>query len=718
MSQKIQKSFNNSPIRVTCKRFYPENPETGNIFSACNQILTKQKNGLFEYEMDGLIFTPAFMGVGSDKVGSAGPLSKITWDYSFKWKPPQYNTVDFLVTTAKTSTGDDVVKNIFEDGTSANSAVQISQYKPIELRCTFVEKKHGFINPCQDIIDDKLPEYNNNQDEKVSNEAKPMIFYPTSPYDPDAGFCNIMLKKDGNNSLQMFTQEDEVFGDNTIVEFSYSFDNKKGWNWIPLRVRYDKTSEMLQGIKNFGNAYHVANSNWQSIHHPVTEDMISTGLNIPETGVDEDVYYNKPSGDMKTEGLKNFHNLYVKKLLIKSVSKRDDTLIDYACGKAGDLSKWIAAKLSFVFGIDISKDNLENRIDGACARYLKARKQNKHMPYALFVNGNSALNIKNGTAMKSDKAIQITKAIFGHGTEKSELIGKGVARQYGVGAEGFNISSCQFAIHYFFKDPETLQGFLKNIAECTKLNGYFIGTAYDGKLIYKLLAKKARGENTQLYDNDKKIWEIVKEYDFDKFEDNSSSLGYRIDVYQESINQLLTEYLINFDYFNRVMENYGFKIIEREEAQSMGLPEGTGLFSELYMNMMEEIKANKFKANDYGNAQNMSVYEQKISFLNRYFVYKKFRTVNADKVELDLADYDDDERAAVEMSEKYEGNEKEETVSKPKIKKLNKKILLVPATEAVEEQAAFKLTEKVKKQTKKTVTEAKSKKKLVIENDE
>ena len=31
----------------------------------------------------------------------------------------------------------------------------------------------------------------------------------------------------------------------------------------------------------------------------------------------------------------------------------------------GDLSKWIDAKLSFVYGIDVSKDNIENRIDGA-----------------------------------------------------------------------------------------------------------------------------------------------------------------------------------------------------------------------------------------------------------------------------------------------------------------------------------------------------------------
>jgi hypothetical protein len=334
------------------------------------------------------------------------------------------------------------------------------------------------------------------------------------------------------------------------------------------------------------------------------------------------------------------------------------------------------------------------------------------MPYALFVNGNSAFNIKNGSAMRDDKAVQITKAIFGKGTEKSELIGKGIARQYGVGAEGFDISSCQFALHYFFKNPETLQGFLKNLAECTKLGGYFIGTAYDGKLIYKLLAKKAQGESSQIYEDDKKIWEIIKEYNFDKFEDNSSSLGYRIDVFQESINQLLTEYLVNFDYFDRVMENYGFKIIDREEAQEMGLPEGSGLFSELYMNMMEEIKVNKFKANDYGTAPNMSVFEKKISFLNRYFVYKKFRTVNADKVELELSDYNDEDRE-VEVVKVVTGDKEE---VKPKIKKLNKKLLLVPATEAIEEQSAFKLAEKVKTKGKKV--ETKPKKKLIIEDDD
>ena len=65
------------------------------------------------------------------------------------------------------------------------------------------------------------------------------------------------------------------------------------------------------------------------------------------------------------------------------------------------------------------------------------------------------------------------------------------------------------------------------------------------------------------------------------------------------------------------------------------MPEGSGLFSELFMNMQEEIKRNKSKEKDYGKAMLMNSFEKKISFLNRYFVYKKIRNVNAAKVELE-----------------------------------------------------------------------------------
>ena len=708
-----------SPIRIECKRFYPENQVGSNIFDACNDILTKASSNLFEYTTDGLIFTPAFFGVGSNKIGETGPIKKITWKHSFKWKPPHYNTIDFLVTTIKNN-GNDLIEQKFEDGLNVRMSDQISENKVIQLRCTFDEGLHGYINPCQDIIDDKFPEHNVQYDKKSSN-AKPVQFYPTEPYDPEAGITKIMLRNDGSDAKKMFTEEDQVFEDNTIVEFSYDKTREKGWHWIPLRVRYDKTSDMLKGKKNFGNSYDTAESNWKSIHFPITEDMIRSGLNIPSVQINKDKYYNKGSNESKTEAMKNFHNLYVKKLLIKSVSKNGETLIDYACGKAGDLPKWIDAKLSFVFGIDISKDNLENRLNGSCTRYLNARKENKNMPYALFVHGNSSQNIRNGSAFLNDKAIQITQAIFGNGTKDKEIIGPGVSRQFGKGQEGFNVSSCQFAMHYFFKNPDTVQGFLRNLSECTKYQGYFIGTAYDGKTIFDILKKKNPGESVQILEDGKKIWEIIKSYDHNKFLDDSSSIGYRIDVYQESINQLIPEYLINFNYLERIMLNYGFQIIDLDEAKSLGLPQGCGFFSELFDEMTNEITKNKFKASNYGLAPNMTKYEKKISFLNKYFVFKKInKHVNAEQVQLELGEYNEiddvinkkETYVAVEVAK-----EKVELIGKyAKVRKLNKKLLLVPGTEAIEEMTPIASVSVVEEKKVKKVKPVTIKKKLVIED--
>jgi mRNA (guanine-N7-)-methyltransferase len=678
-----------SPIKFQIKKFYPSSTNE-NIFDGCRAILDKEKENLFEYETDGLIFTHAFYGVGSNVIGKSGPKTKITWEYSFKWKPPQFNTIDFLVTTTKTQGNEDIIRPYFEDGVSALNSIQFNQYKIIELRCGFSEKNDGFLNPCQDIIDDNLPEYKIRYEDKQVNDYLPKRFYPTEPYDPNAGLCNIMLKTDDNGTLQMFAKNGEVFGDNTIVEFSYNLEAKEGWRWEPLRVRHDKTSKLRRGEKEYGNSYKVCNENWKSIHPTgrITEEMLITGENIPEITVSEDTYYNTPAGKMLTEGLKKFHNLYVKKMLISGVSKQGDTLIDFACGKAGDLPKWISAKLSFVFGVDYSKDNLENRIDGACARYLKAKMQNKYMPYALFVHGNSSFNIRDGSAMLNDKAKIVTNAVFGNGPKDPDRIGKGVVKQYGKGDNGFNVSSCQFAMHYFFENPDTLRGFLKNVVQCTKLNGYFIGTAYDGKTLFNKLKKIPSGESVQIVDNGKKIWEVVKEYESNTFEDDSSSIGYKINVFQESINQYIYEYLVNFDYMDRLMEAHGFVIINREEANEFGFPSGSGLFSELYINMLDEMKRNKYKESLYGDASRMTNFEKEISFLNRYFIYKKIREVNVDKLELELSEYEETFKENKETERAVEVAKKENMKLKPKVRKLTKKLLLMPATEATNEDNA------------------------------
>jgi hypothetical protein len=263
---------------------------------------------------------------------------------------------------------------------------------------------------------------------------------------------------------------------------------------------------------------------------------------------------------------------------------------------------------------------------------------------------------------------------------------------------------------------------MKNITECTKHNGYFIGTCYDGKIVFNELKKTKTGDSVKIVEDGKKIWEITKAYTSDSFNDDSSSIGYRIDVYQESINQPISEYLVNFDYLNRVMSAYGFEIVSREEALDMGLPDGSGLFSELYMNMLDEISKNKFKAKDFEQAPNMSSYEKKISFLNRYFVYKKVRVVNTETLELELGEYQE----AVAQVNKSDTNQAQEVAkaevkkNKPKVRKLTKKLLLVAATEAIDEPKVIPEPEKPSKKTKKVKEEKKSKpakKLLIVESD-
>ena len=46
--------------------------------------------------------------------------------------------------------------------------------------------------------------------------------------------------------------------------------------------------------------------------------------------------------------------------MFKNTTSPGNILIDYACGKGGDLPKWIKCNLNGVFGIDISKDNIHN----------------------------------------------------------------------------------------------------------------------------------------------------------------------------------------------------------------------------------------------------------------------------------------------------------------------------------------------------------------------
>ena len=683
-------AFLAAPIRLTVKRFEVAGNNGGpyDIFHCCSNVLNWINDGCFEYHTDGLIFTPANTGVCASKIGGHAPLKKMTWPRSFKWKPVEHNTIDFMVTTEKHHDQSDVVKKSYANG-------EIIEYKTLTLRVGYSVERDGYLNPMSTAID--LPNEAGGEslfdvtafadpdaatgaaaaaatgaaaagkyNKQTNQVAAP--FYPTMPPDDTAHICNIRLRNSGG-IYQMLTESgDDSFGDRSVVEFRYDMDRDAGWRWVPIKVRHDKTL-----AKEMGNAFHVANDNWFSIHNPLTTEMIRTGANILSEGVVEsDAYYNRSpvirDGDRlrdttSMQPLRDFHNLFVKRALISAVCRPGSTLIDLAVGKAGDIHKWAHAELSVVFGIDISEDNIRNRQDGAYARYLTLRKNNlmKSLPYMAFIRADSGKPIRaseteayesgrggRGGVDNSSLYKAIADTMFG-AVERPDpaVVGRAVAQHYAVGKDGFDVCSVQFALHYFWRDVPTLHTFLRNVSETTKVGGHFIGTCYDGKRVYKMLLTERIDDPLSVYDDACRcVWSITRQYAYDKrdkmggaggYLDDETCVGYAIDVFQESINKTHREYLVNMVYFTRLMENYGFVLVPKAEAeQEYRLPNSMGSFEELFRLMKSEISSSSSsggKHHDYWLAPEMNdSYHSTVSFLNNYFIFKKERQVDAKSI--------------------------------------------------------------------------------------
>lgn len=600
------------------------------IMKCCADLLGKISAGSFRYNTDGLIFTSMSLGVGMEYPGDSVPDKKYTWGHSFKWKPPEFNTIDFLIEVKKEKGKDEIVY------ITSEKSQMIDSYKIIHLYVGHDSKK-GMINTQQMLFNDELPTISN---EKNTDSYKKILFIPNNPYNAKAYIAYIPLIRDSSGALKMFTEDGEVIEDDTIIEFKYVMKDDERFNWVPLRVRYDKTADYRLTNRNFGNNYDTANSNWNSIHNPVTAEMLmDENLNIDVKTEDDDVYYNRGNmtGKSLTIELRNFHNWHVKGLLCDSVIHRGANVIDYACGQGGDLNKWEKRKPKFVLGIDYARDNIHNSNSGICTRYLNLKARKKNLFHGLFIRGNSSkLIMREEFAETEDKNIRdeevskfVIQQVFAT-KPKSEQFGKYIPSIYGIAKNKFDVGSIQFALHYMFENVKTVHGFMKNVSDTIKVGGYFIGTCFDGELIFNKLKTFDTGGIYYIYPDsvesregiasqtDKKICSIKKKYNQSEFTSDELSLGMMISVFQETINKEFDEYLVNFTYFIECIKQYGFE--PEIKIPGTDLP-GIANFKVLY---------------DYiskGTPINMSNGEKQISFLNKYFVFKKTRNIiNTDNI--------------------------------------------------------------------------------------
>lgn len=408
-----------------------------------------------------------------------------------------------------------------------------------------------------------------------------------------------------------------------------------------LQERYSEPKFIPVGLK-YGNNIDVANNVWQSIHNPISVDMICNGTmdDVQDIG---SVYYNRDvqtqsRENSSTYALQQFHNKIVKQttLFEKVIPfiKREHSrvhLLDLATGKGGDLHKWMEQKLSDVVGIDIVSDNIYNALDGACVRRQQTSRQSATKIH--FLVGDVSKNIRSGEAFEKDSR---SKKLY------SKLWKQPSFPRYHYEEKRFDVVTMMFALHYMFKSEKMLQGFIQNLVQNLKPGGIFMGACLDGVKVFEALRSKSIGESIRGVDAQQRIlWKLKKQFSHEQFSADKSSLGAQISVFMPSINKEIVEYLVHFDYLKQELQKHGIEDCSAEVREQLHLPD-TDSFEAIFNSMQTDFKhcsAAEEKAMSYKTRKaykvkkfiltKMSAEEKELSFMNRIFVFQKKKTIQS-----------------------------------------------------------------------------------------
>ena len=569
--------FKIKPIKFSLKS------DGSDIFEKSNELWSSRAQN--EFEVDGMIYTPIYTHY---------PMKGGKWDYLFKWKPPHLNSVDFLVKFMKD-----------ENGVIINSP-HIDNVKRIDKK---VERQIKIYRTLELYVGGMNYEYNN-KFKRMMSTIKPILYNPLRVENVELNENNSSkIFIDGSEKIYSFdpiTKVKEEINDDTIVEFAYNVDESNGFQWTPIRVRHDKTNQYKEGKPMYGNNEKTANDIFISIKNPVTEEMITTGQvdisNDPMIGDNKSYWTALESTNenkKKRYPFQNFHNLYIKNQLfyISSPTFLHDyssgqhgKILDGCSGKGVDIIKIRKANYAEVVGIEIDEIAVQH-----AQNYYKTS-VSRPKPKAFYVRGD------------------MSKLIFPNQSCAFTESGRIYTKKFIPNKHYFDTMCLMFCVHYFFKNEISLRTIIQNINDSLKINGYIIGTCFDGANLYKLLQNKSSISGKTF--EGETMWKIDKAYKGRMaFGAKNANLGKEIDVFVQTIGYVHKEYLVNFAYFEKIMNEYGFEkiIIKPFEDFYNELKAGENIMN------MDEQELSKMK----GFIEKMSDVEKEFSFLSSAFIFKK-----------------------------------------------------------------------------------------------
>ena len=246
--------------------------------------------------------------------------------------------------------------------------------------------------------------------------------------------------------------------------------------------------------------------------------------------------------------MRKFHNAIKRELYNKYTESK--SVLEVSFGKGGDYGKLFDNKVTRVVGYDIDA----NYIAEANRRLL-------------------------------EYPIEFQKAVSLHVLDLSTNVIPG--------DQEFDVVSCMFALHYFFKSEDTFLTILSSIENNLKVGGIFMGTFFDGKSLIRRLESPF----------DDRHFKLTRKDETDTLFGNKINVSLKDDINISSaeIYNPEDEYIVDFDKFTKVMELLGFELVESL--------------------LFNEIDSSKFRLKNT---------EKDVSFLNRTFVFRRITDINQD----------------------------------------------------------------------------------------
>lgn len=562
------------------------------------------RESICPYKLDGVILTPLEQKYSR--------RNKDITKQIYKQKPPENNSIDFYIKFIKDENGE--IITLFD-----NSYARKLKGKTYQIAHLYV----GVVN---------------------EGKEKYVLFQPKyKKY-----IAHLFLE----NGYPRDTSG-EIIQDETVVEFYYDNNSEivdDKFRWIPIKTRYDKTESVKKFGRRYGNSQDTADKVWRSIINPITFDdinaladdkrysmqVIKIKEKVSQTLIQaerkESAYYQFQSE--LGQPMRDFHNWIKSNLVYTHCNPKYSktgtmSVLDFACGRGGEIMKMFFARVDKYVGLDVSLMNLTNSTDGAISRLKQMQQTNRNFMPMFFIHADCGVPLdiasqERALGPMSEQNKQLIRRFF-------EMV-PSQKRKY----ERFDRLSCQFAIHYFLKNDTVWNNFCGNVNKYLKPGGFMIITCSDAHKILEGFGEKDKISG-YFNNNGKKmlLFEYIKCFETPENPKQMYKTGYMVDYH----NSMFQE---EGKYESEYLVDQRFLVKEFKDKCNMVLAE-TGTFEQLFnINKIYFDTTAKWEsyyktrnylldtAKFYDQTDEMNKVCLEMSKLNRYYVFYKLSTEKDD----------------------------------------------------------------------------------------